>query len=67
MPLMQEAQEQEAEDDAFREEQSFDRTHVPGSTQGADGDLDIPPEPPAGKIGEVRICLALQLQGCLAH
>lgn len=64
--LVQEAREHEAEDDAFREEQRFDRTHAPGSPLGADGDLDVLPEAAAGRPEEVRICLALQLQSPLA-
>ena len=41
---VQAAQEQQAENDAFWEEWSFDKAHAPGSHSSGDGDLEVASE-----------------------
>ena len=51
---VQAVREQQAEDDAFQEEQSFDRDHVRASPDSADGELGASLEATANSSGEVR-------------
>ena len=51
---VQAVQESEAEDDAFREEQSFDRAHAAGPSLGVNRDPEVPSEAAAQHQEEVR-------------
>ena len=51
---VQVAREQQAEDDAFQEEQSFDRDHMRASPDSADGELGASLEATADSSGEVH-------------
>ena len=56
---VQAVQENAAEDDAFREEQSFDREHAPGPPLSADGDPEVPSE--AAGSPQEEVCHVLQI------
>ena len=62
---VQVAREQQAEDDAFQEEQSFDRDHMHAPPDSADGELGASLEATADSSGEVHASRCLCTTRCM--